>query len=57
MYIDQLNGGKISWSYLSLLSETIAFAFDVKAPTYLQPHYGNGVFANVYFLALNNTKR
>ena len=26
------------------------------APTYLQPHYGNGVFGNVYLLALNNTK-
>ena len=27
------------------------------APTYLQPHYGNGVFGNVYLLALDNTKR
>ena len=26
-------------------------------PTYLQPHYGNGVFCNVYLLALDNTKR
>ena len=28
-----------------------------KAPTYLQPHYGNGVFGNVYLLALGHTKR
>ena len=28
-----------------------------RARTYLQPHYGNGVFVNVYFLGLNNTKR
>ena len=28
------------------------------APTCdLQPHYGNGVFGNVYLLALDNTKR
>ena len=27
------------------------------APTDLQPHYGNGVFGNVYLLALDNTKR
>ena len=27
------------------------------APTYLQPHYGNGVCGNVYLLALDNTKR
>ena len=27
------------------------------APTYLQPHYGNGVFGNVYLLDLDNTKR
>ena len=26
------------------------------APTYLQPHYVNGVFGNVYLLALDNTK-
>ena len=26
------------------------------APTYLQPHYGNGVFGNVYLLTLDNTK-
>jgi hypothetical protein len=28
-----------------------------KAPCDLQPHYGNGVFGNVYILALDNTKR
>ena len=27
------------------------------APNDLQPHYGNGVFGNVYLLALDNTKR
>ena len=27
------------------------------ATTYLQTHYGNGVFGNVYILALNDTKR
>ena len=27
------------------------------APEYLQPHYGNGVFGNVYLLTLDNTKR
>jgi len=27
------------------------------APTYLEPHYGNGVFSKVYLLALNITKR
>jgi hypothetical protein len=27
------------------------------APSDLQPHYGNGVFGNVYLLALDNTKR
>ena len=27
------------------------------ARTYLQPHYGNGVFGNVYLLALDNTNR
>ena len=27
------------------------------APTYLQPHYGNGGFGNVYLLALDNTKK
>ena len=27
------------------------------APSDLQPHYGNGVFGNVYLLTLDNTKR
>ena len=27
------------------------------APSDLQPHYNNGVFDNVYLLALDNTKR
>ena len=27
------------------------------APSDLQPHYGSGVFGNVYLLALDNTKR
>ena len=27
------------------------------APSDLQPHYGNGVFGNVYNLALDDTKR
>ena len=26
-------------------------------PLYLQPHYVNGAFANVYLLALDNSKR
>ena len=30
---------------------------EVCAPTYLQPHYDNGVFSNVYLLALGNTTR
>ena len=29
----------------------------VNASSDLQPHYGNGVFNNVYLLALDNTKR
>ena len=29
----------------------------VLAPSDLQPNYGNGVFGNVYLLALDNTKR
>ena len=29
----------------------------VFAPMYLQPHYGNGGFGNVYLLTLDNTKR
>ena len=29
----------------------------LNAPSDLQPHYGNGVFDNVYLLALDNTKR
>jgi hypothetical protein len=32
-------------------------AGSIIAPTYLQPHYGNEVFGNVYLLALDNTKR
>jgi hypothetical protein len=28
-----------------------------KAPSDLQPHYVNGVFGNVYLLALDNSKR
>jgi hypothetical protein len=27
------------------------------APSDLQPHYGNGVFGNVYLLNLDNTKK
>ena len=29
----------------------------VLAPSHLQSHYGNGVFGNVYLLALDNTKQ
>ena len=33
-------------------------AADDSSPTYLQPHYGNGVFSNAYYLlALDITKR
>ena len=37
------------WTYFEV-------EFEIIAQTYLQPHYSNGVFGNVYF-SLDNTKR
>ena len=42
---------------LKLYLERKYFSIRDGAATYLQPHYGNGVFGNVYLLALDNTKR
>ena len=50
--LSHLSPGVCSWLYI------IVCWFDLgRAPTYLQPHYGNGVFGNFYLLALDNTKR
>ena len=36
---------------------SLLYKEDSFARTYLQPHYDNGVFGNVYLLALYNIKR
>ena len=42
---------KLYWVRIELRSDGVAVRADVKARTYLQPHYGNGVFGNVYLPA------
>ena len=43
--------------YFSKIAEIFSNAKNGQAPSDLQPHYSNGVFGNVYLLALHNTKR
>ena len=47
-----LQASFMPWTFFSTSDSKIALA-----QTYLQPHYGIGVFGKVYQLALDNTER
>ena len=51
MELGEINSGEGS------KNQQVEIQVEGNAPTYLQPHSGNGVFGNVYLLPLHNNKR
>ena len=58
-YKERFHGKNMQNLYILKTLTVLFLGNDVpeKARTYLQSHYGNGVFGNVYLIALDNTKR